>query len=204
MRLTEKRGEVRRQRVRERFPLGRTLIRFEPVEILLEAVEAERTQTPREPAVRHVALVVRQRNARAAVDQLANAREIGRRELEVTSRVAGAACVGPLGPRLCARCHHACLSFPKTFPSRHRCRLRSLSTARHARQLPPRPRAPSSSIPVRRAARRPAPGLLRGFLRVLLPALLPIPTPVPPASPSSPLRFASPLPPSRPPSVPFS
>ena len=104
MRLAEKRREVGRERVRERFPLGRVLIGFEPVEIFLEAVDIAGAKTPCETAVRHIALVIRQRNACAAIDQFANAREIRRRKLEVTSRVAGAAGVGPLGPLLlCAR-----------------------------------------------------------------------------------------------------
>ena len=124
MRLAKERGQVGGQRVGERFPLGRIVFRFEQIEILLERIEAAGAQAARETAVRHVALVIRQRNARAAMNQFANAGEIRRREFEIPSLFAGSS-PGPPGrgasTLLCARCHHrsSCLRYePSRFPSR--------------------------------------------------------------------------------------
>src|SRR5215475_8629097 len=91
MRFAEERREVRGERIRERFPLARVVARFELVEVVAKALDAKRAQAPRKPAVRHVALVVRQRDARAAVNERANALEVRRGELEVAIALAAPA-----------------------------------------------------------------------------------------------------------------
>ena len=118
MGFAEERGQVGGQRIGERFPLGRIVFRFEQIEVLLEGLEATGTQAARQTAVRHIALVIRQGNARAAMNQIANASEIRRREFEIPSLLAGSSRFRPGGARrlrrlLFARCHYEspCLQY---------------------------------------------------------------------------------------------
>lgn len=83
MRFAEECGQVRGQRVGERFPLVAIRLRFETIEIHAERIDIAGAQTSCEAAVRHVAFMLGQRNPGAPVNQLANAAEIGTREFKV-------------------------------------------------------------------------------------------------------------------------
>ena len=106
MRFAEERGQVRGQRVGERFPLVAIRLRFETIEVKAERIDIAGAQASRETAVRHVALMLGQRNPRATINQVANAAEIGAGEFEVAFhfRTVSGPVAGCIDGR--ARCHH--------------------------------------------------------------------------------------------------
>jgi hypothetical protein len=81
VRFAKKGREVGRERVHEFLPLAAfcALLRFEPVEVGLEAAVPGLAQAAREPAIDHGLLALVQADARALVNQRPHARKVGRR-----------------------------------------------------------------------------------------------------------------------------
>jgi hypothetical protein len=76
MRLAEERGQVGGERVDEQLPLLPVLALFEPVEVSGELGHLQLAQTSREPAVHHLALLLAQGDAGAAMDERADSGEV--------------------------------------------------------------------------------------------------------------------------------
>jgi hypothetical protein len=72
--LTKKGGQVRRKRIRDGFPLARSIRRFQAIKVVTEGSHADDPQPACQAAVNHLVLARRKRNAGVFVDQYTPAR----------------------------------------------------------------------------------------------------------------------------------
>lgn len=72
MRLAEKGRQVGGQRVDKRLPLRAVRVAFQQRQVVAEIVQSQQPQTAHQAVVNHLALMLRQHNAGALINQLAD------------------------------------------------------------------------------------------------------------------------------------